>query len=107
MSATFLHRGADTSSGDRDRTAQAPPDPIRLIDWRAARLASRACCCPARPAVIAVIPPAPGRRSPVDLLLCGHHYRKSRAALAAIGATLLDIDGGRLTASEWPEDRSG
>ena len=29
------------------------------------------------------MPPAPHRPHPVDLLLCGHHYRVSQAALRA------------------------
>jgi hypothetical protein len=44
--------------------------------------AERACCCSARPAVVAVFPARPGRSDPVDLLLCGHHYRECRAGLA-------------------------
>jgi hypothetical protein len=40
-----------------------------------------------------VIPPAPGRPHSADLLLCGHHYRESQAALAAIGAVVLDRTG--------------
>jgi len=53
----------------------------------------RACCCPARPVVRVIMPPAPGRPQPVDLLLCGHHYRTSRAALTASGATIKDLPG--------------
>jgi hypothetical protein len=45
-----------------------------------------ACCCAARPTVIAVFPPQPGRSRRVELLLCGHHYRTSRASLAEAGA---------------------
>jgi hypothetical protein len=30
---------------------------------------------------------------PVDLLLCGHHYRAGRAALRAAGATVYDEAG--------------
>src|SRR5579875_3961000 len=56
-------------------------------------LADRACCCPARPVVTAVIPAAAGRPHPVDLLLCGHHYRISRAALRAIGADVYNQHG--------------
>jgi hypothetical protein len=37
-----------------------------------------------------LIPPAPARRHSVDLLLCGHHYRRSCAALAAVGAVIID-----------------
>jgi hypothetical protein len=59
----------------------------------APRLAERSCCCPARPVVIALIPPAPARLHPVDLLLCGHHYQSSKAALAAAGAVVMDETG--------------
>jgi len=52
--------------------------------------AGRACCCPARPVVTVVMPSAPGRPHPVDLLLCGHHYRVCRAAVAAAGAAVYD-----------------
>ena len=56
-------------------------------------LADRACCCPARPVVTAVMPPTPARPYPVDLLLCGHHYRACLAALTAAGATVYDATG--------------
>ncbi len=52
--------------------------------------ASRACCCPARPVVVAVLPPAEGRPHPTDLLLCGHHYRACADALQAAGAAVAD-----------------
>lgn len=57
-----------------------------------------ACCCPARPVVTVVMPPAPGRPHPVDLLLCGHHYRVSRAALRAARAAVYDENGVLITA---------
>ncbi|HTS95993.1 MAG TPA: hypothetical protein VMI33_05190 [Streptosporangiaceae bacterium] len=50
------------------------------------KVAERACCCSARPSVVAVLPPAPGRPGPVDLFLCGHHYRSSRRQLHRTGA---------------------
>jgi len=56
-------------------------------------VADRACCCPARPVVTVIMPPAPGRPHPVDLLLCGHHFRVSRAALTAAGAVVYDNTG--------------
>jgi hypothetical protein len=52
--------------------------------------AGRACCCPASPVVTVVMPSAPGRPHPVDLLLCGHHYRVCRAALMAADAAVYD-----------------
>ena len=63
------------------------------IDWRAIRKADRACCCPARPVVVAVMPSAPGRDHPTDLLLCRHHYRVSQPALSAAGAAIFDDRG--------------
>jgi hypothetical protein len=52
---------------------------------------SRSCCCPARPAVKVLMPPTTARRHPVDLWLCGHHYRASLAALLAVGASVEDL----------------
>jgi hypothetical protein len=40
-----------------------------------------------------LIPAAAGRPHAADLLLCGHHYFASRAALAAIGAVVVDETG--------------
>ena len=54
----------------------------------AAYLQGRSCCCPARPAVLAVMPPVPARPHETDLLLCEHHFRFSRQALAAVGASV-------------------
>jgi hypothetical protein len=81
----------------RAATRSEPPDPRRparqAVYWRALRNADRACCCPARPSVVAVMPAVPGRDHPTDLLLCGHHYRVPRQALAAAGAVILDRAG--------------
>jgi hypothetical protein len=69
-------------------------------------VADRACCCPARPVVTVIMPPAPGRPNPVDLLLCGHHFRVNQAALTAAGAAVYD-DTGALVAggvSEYEHD---
>ena len=49
------------------------------------------CCCLARPAVKVTMPPTAGRRHPVDLWLCGHHYRASIAALVRAGAVIEDL----------------
>ena len=51
---------------------------------------SRSCCCPARPAMKVVMPPTAGRAHPVDLWLCGHHFRASLPALLAAGARVED-----------------
>ena len=52
-----------------------------------------ACCCPAGPVVRVVMPATATRPAPVDLLLCGHHYRASQIALRAAGATVYDRRG--------------
>ena len=83
------HFTARGDPADRQRPAAAMP----ALDWRALSKAGRACCCPAKPVVVAVMPAAPGRGHATDLLLCGHHYRASRAALAAAGATVFDGAG--------------
>jgi hypothetical protein len=59
-----------------------------------------ACCCPARAMVQAVMPPTPARPHETELLLCGHHYRASRTALAATGAVVraLPDPSGEVTA---------
>lgn len=59
--------------------------------WRSLlATADRACCCPALPAVVVIVPPGPGRLQETDLLLCRHHFRASQEALAAIGAVVFD-----------------
>jgi len=63
---------------------------------RAIGITERACCCPARPVVRAVMPATATRPEPVDLLLCGHHYRAGHAALRAAGATVYDEQGALL-----------
>jgi hypothetical protein len=54
--------------------------------------AERSCCCSAPPVVRVVFMPA-GSVHPVDLLMCGHHYRQSAEKLAAMSAMVLDHDG--------------
>jgi len=56
-------------------------------------VATRACCCPARPVVTVVMPPTASRPHPVELLLCGHHFRTSQASLQAAGADVYDKAG--------------
>jgi len=99
------------SSGTNPETAQAEVlhseggtqlSGAHAIDWRNARLAGRACCCPAKPAVIAVMPATASRPHPTDLLLCGHHYRASRHALDLAGARVLDLAGRPVTGDLWP-----
>ncbi|WP_329092529.1 hypothetical protein OG979_02125 [Actinomadura citrea] len=57
------------------------------------RLANRACCCLAKPVVVAVMPVTGRDHRPVDLHLCAHHYRLSRRALDEAGAAVFDGSG--------------
>jgi hypothetical protein len=52
-----------------------------------------ACCCPANPVVRVVMPATAARPHCTELLLCGHHYRVSRQALAAANATVTELTG--------------
>lgn len=91
MRPDFAEPSVAGNPADRQRPAAAPSEPT--VDWRALRLADRACCCPAKPVVVAVMPPSPGRDHATDLLLCGHHYRTFCLGLLAAGATVYDAAG--------------
>ena len=86
----FPRRRAKAAARSLDGQAAGMPPEDRAAWSRPHDLGDRACCCPARPVVRVRIPPAPARRHSVDLLLCGHHYRTSCAALAAAGAVIMD-----------------
>ncbi len=58
--------------------------------------ADRACCCTAKPAVIAIMPPSPARQKRVGLLFCMHHYLASRVGLSEAGALIIAADGRQL-----------
>ena len=83
----FWHRGPVTAV-DKARLAEELAEVGMAIG-----VAERACCCPARPVIRAVMPATASRPEPVDLLLCGHHYRASLAALLAAGAAVYDDRG--------------
>jgi hypothetical protein len=63
-----------------------------------------ACCCPGRPTVTVLIPPGPGRSHATELLLCGHHFRASRRALRAVGATAYDEAGHLVMGPGFPDE---
>ena len=101
MPANDLHLHASATT--LPASAGKPPAPATgFIDWDGLQWAGRACCCPAKPAVIVVMAPGPGRSNPTDLLLCGHHYRKSQSALAKAGAAVFDLAGAAVaTDDRW------
>ena len=91
MKSRFAHHdGADPVPLDDEL-----PGPARRLF-----LADRACCCPARPVVTVVIPAGRQHPHPADLLLCGHHYRASLAALRAAGANVYDQTGALIMTGE-------
>lgn len=53
----------------------------------------RACCCPGRPVVRVIMPASASRPRAVELLLCGHHYRVSQAAVTAAHGTIEVLPG--------------
>jgi hypothetical protein len=83
MRTPFRH----AKNGDRTSLADRPPESTgRQAGWVEPVVSGeRACCCPAPAVVKVVMAASPSRPRPVDLLLCGHHYRVSRQALAAAG----------------------
>jgi hypothetical protein len=60
-----------------------------------------ACCCPAKATVRVTMPPTQARPHETDLLLCAHHYRASRAALAAARAVVRALPGTSPDVADW------
>jgi len=101
MNASFRQSSADRVEGTAGLSdASAPHGP-------AAGLADQACCCVARAVVQVVMPPTAGRPRETELLLCGHHYRVSRAALAAAHASVHELAGNFDDPSAWFHDDRG
>jgi hypothetical protein len=69
--------------------------------------ADQACCCVALAVVRVLMPPAPGRPHETELLLCGHHYRVSRAVLAATHAAAHELAGSSADTMAWFHDDHG
>jgi hypothetical protein len=90
MNARFPHPSA---SNPNSNAGGLPLDDAIPARDPAGALADRACCCPATAIVRVVLPSTPARRHQTDLLLCGHHYRISRQALAAARAKVSELPG--------------
>jgi hypothetical protein len=71
------------------------PGPLHddLIETQHGVAVGAACCCPARPVVQVIMPRTAARPHEIDLLLCGHHYRVSREALAVARAKVSVLPG--------------
>ena len=90
---TRFHRAeqAESAAGLFSPAAHAQPGP-----------ADQACCCVARAVVRVVMPPTQDRPYETELLLCGHHYRVSRASLVAAHARVEELPAADDTA--WFDD---
>jgi hypothetical protein len=89
MNARFLHPSARRNDGAAHAVpgaALTPTAPAEVAD-----------CCPAK-AVVRVAMPASQR---AELLLCGHHYRASRDALAAASAAVRGLPGTPSDIAAW------
>jgi hypothetical protein len=64
----------------------------------------QACCCTAKPMVKVLMPPVRPGGEPVDLLMCGHHFRAGELALLAAGAAAFDADGALLMPADWQDE---
>src|SRR5947208_5784698 len=85
MNARFRPSSADQVEGAPGLfDATASPGPT-------IGLSGQACCCVARAVVRVVMPPTAARPHETELLLCGHHYRVSRAALTAAHVTVSQL----------------
>jgi hypothetical protein len=69
-----------------------------------ADVADLACCCPAQAMVRVILPPTATRPHETELLLCGHHYRASRQALAAAHAAVCELPWTPQDTAAWIHD---
>jgi hypothetical protein len=84
-------RAAEEAAGSA--AGELAPRPARVRVKRPERRgvervqAERACCCADKPALVVVLP---REHQPIDLLFCRRHYARSREALHAAGAVVVD-----------------
>lgn len=87
----------------------APAGPLEAADAGQAGQGpgpgDQACCCVARAVVRVTMPPVAGRPHATELLLCGHHYRVSRAALSAAHAQVEELRSSSVVPGSWFDDR--
>jgi hypothetical protein len=105
MRLNVVHPGKPTQIGVR-RSSAATQTPRQTaeseIHVQATIWSGRACCCPARPAVLVIMPPTAGRPQPTELLLCWEHYRASQRSPAAARSTAHLSDSTPATEIPWP-----
>jgi hypothetical protein len=98
MNASFRQSPADRAEGTAGLADAA------ALNGPAGSLTDQACCCVARAVVRVVMPPTAERPHETELLLCGHHYRASRAALSAAHASVHELAGNFDDPSAWFHD---
>ena len=98
MNAIFRQSSPGRVEGTAELADAAAPN------GPAAGLTDQACCCVARAVVRVVMPPTAARPYETELLLCGHHYRLSRAALSAAHASVHELAGNLADPSAWFHD---
>ena len=97
MDAEFTHKTASNDALPAERVSDGDAG----FSADSAGLAGRACCCTAGAAVRVTMPPGPSRQHSTELLLCGHHYRVSRQALAVAGAVVRELPGTPADIGSW------
>jgi hypothetical protein len=89
---------ADAAQAAQRAAAAGHPAGSALKSPQSPAAPTRSCCCPARPQVKVIMPATAARPHPVDLWLCGHHYRIAQAALTQAGAGVQTVGH---DASDW------
>ena len=97
MDAKFMRKSPIRNAPAAERIG----DGDGSLSAESAALARHACCCAAKAAVRVTMPPSPSRQHSTELLLCGHHYRASRQALAAAKAVVRELPGTSPDVSSW------
>ena len=100
MNTSYLYPPA----GKDDEPASRPAGNAASVSEDMTDMARHACCCPAQAMVRVLMPPTATRPHETDLLLCGHHYRVSRRALAAAHATVLELPWTPRDTAAWIHD---
>jgi hypothetical protein len=98
MNARFL---SPPAAGGAAAAQQGFPGPAEEFIAQPEAVVGDACCCPARPAVRVIMPPSPSRPHATELLLCGHHYLVSKAALTAAGAVVRELPDTPADIASW------
>jgi hypothetical protein len=91
-------------TGEDDAMAQPSPGNVASMPADLSDLADQACCCPAQAMVRVIMPPTATRPVETGLLMCGHHYRAARRALAAAHATVCELPWTPRDTAAWIHD---